>query len=236
VALEEPIADIPAIAEFDDPGYRTIFQFYEEWQTSPMRALENSFDNSHFSFVHRATFGVAASPKPSKYELVENEGGFYAETVIEAVNPTKFHAISGVTDPITTRHMRNAYFLPFSRRLDIEYPSGVRHIIINCFTPIDDGRMQLCQWLFRNDTEADCAAQMLIDFDEEITREDKDILESTDPDALVDTRRRGVEYSMESDRPGMLIRKHLMQLLAKHGEAEVYRGMNIETIPIAKAA
>jgi len=31
---------------------------------------------------------------------------------------------------------------------------------------------------------------------------------------------------MESDRPGMLIRKHLMQLLAKHGEAEVHRGMD----------
>ena len=224
VALEEPMADIPEVPEFDDSGFRTIFQFYEEWQTSPMRVLENSFDNSHFSFVHKATFGVAANPKPSRYELVENAQGFYAETVIEAQNPLRFHAISGVVDPITTRHMRNAYFAPFSRRLDIEYPSGIRHIIINCFTPIDDGRMQLCQWLYRNDTEADCPAQLLIDFDTEITREDKDILESTDPDALVDTRRRGVEYSMESDKPGMLIRKLLMQMLAQHGEAEVHRG------------
>jgi hypothetical protein len=37
--------------------------------------------------------------------------------------------------PMTQRLMRNAYYLPFSRRLDIEYPSGVRHVIINCFTP-----------------------------------------------------------------------------------------------------
>jgi 5S rRNA maturation endonuclease (ribonuclease M5) len=63
-----------------------------------------------------------------------------------------------------------------------------------------------------------------VEFDHVITREDKDILESTDPDALVDTRRRGVEYSMDSDRPGMLIRKKLMELLARHGEAEVHRG------------
>ena len=233
VALDDPIADIPDIPEFADPGYRTIFQFYERWQTSPMRALENSFDNSHFSFVHRATFGVAASPKPSKYELVENELGFYAETVIAAANPERFQRISGVADPITTRHMRNAYFLPFSRRLDIEYPAaqgqpgrpaqpGRRHIIINCFTPIDDGNMQLCQWLFRNDTEADCPAQMLIDFDAEITREDKDILESTDPDAVIDLRRRGVEFSMDSDRPGILIRRKLMELLTRHGESEVH--------------
>jgi hypothetical protein len=95
-------------------------------------------------------------------------------------------------------------------------------VIINCFTPIDDGHIQLCQWLFRNDTEEDCPAQMLIDFDEAITREDKEILESTDPDAVIDLRRRGVEYSMDSDRPGILIRKHLMELLARHGEAEVF--------------
>lgn len=224
VALDEPILPIPEIPEFGATGWRTIFQFHERWNTSPVRVLENSFDNAHFSFVHRATFGVAAQPTPSRYELVENEHGFAAETVIDAANPEAFRRISGVADPVTTRHMRNAYYLPFSRRLDIEYPSGIRHVIFNCFTPIDDGAIQLCQWLFRNDTEADCPQRMLIDFDHAITREDKDILESTDPDAVVDTRRRGVEYSMDSDRPGMLIRKKLMELLAAHGETEVHRG------------
>jgi len=180
--------------------------------------------------VHRATFGVAAQPKPGKYELVDNERGFYAETVVPASNPESFRRISGVNDEITTRHMRNAYYLPFSRRLDIEYPSGIRHVIINCFTPIDDGHIQLCQWLFRNDTEDDCPEAMLIHFDDVITREDKAILESTDPDAVIDTRRRGVEYSMESDKPGMLIRKRLFELLSQHGEAEVHRG-NV-TVPI----
>lgn len=48
-------------------------------------------------------------------------------------------------------------------------------------------------------------------------------LQGADPDALVDTRRRGVEYSMESDRPGMMMRKRLMALLTQHGEAEVHR-------------
>jgi hypothetical protein len=92
------------------------------------------------------------SPSRASYQLVERDGGFYAETVIDAVNPPAYHAVSGTTEPITQRHMRNAYYLPFSRRLDIEYPSGIRHIIINCFTPIDDGHIQLAQWLFRNDT------------------------------------------------------------------------------------
>jgi len=239
VALDEPIADIPAMPEFGKQGWRTIYQFYETWATSPMRALENSFDNSHFSFVHRATFGVASQPQPSKYRLNDTEAGFYAETVVPASNPEAFQRISGVQDAVTTRHMRNAYYLPFSRRLDIEYPSangqlGKRHVIINCFTPIDDGHMQLCQWLFRNDTEADCPEAMLIHFDDVITREDKAILESTDPDAVIDVRRRGVEFSMESDKPGMMIRKRLFELLTAHGEAEVHRSPTV--IPIQAAS
>ena len=143
--------------------------------------------------------------------------------MIEAANPERYQRISGSTEPVTTRHMRNAYFLPFPRWLDIEYPSGIRHIIITCFTPIDDGQMQLCQWLFRNDSEVDCSAQMLIDFDDEITREDKDIVESTDTDALVDRRRRGVEFSIDSDQPGILIRQQTVRL-ASDGETEVHRG------------
>jgi hypothetical protein len=39
---------------------------------------------------------------------------------------------------------------------------------------------------------------------------------------VIDLRRRGIEYSMDSDRPGILIRKKLMELLARHGEAEVH--------------
>ena len=162
--LGEPIAPIPEAPESGAPGWRTIFRPYEAWATSPLHALENSFDNSHFSFVHCATFGVAAPPRPSRYER------------------------------------------------------------INCLTPNDDRGMQLVQWLFRNDTEADCPEAMLVEFDRQITAEDREMLEATDPDALVDTRRRGVEFSMDSDRPGMLIRKQLMELLARHGEQEIHAG------------
>jgi hypothetical protein len=41
----------------------------------------------------------------------------------------------------------------------------------------------------RNDREEDCPARLLIDFDHVIAREDKDMLEATDPNAVIDTRR-----------------------------------------------
>ena len=104
-----------------------------------------------------------------------------------------------------------------------------RHVIVNCFTPIDDGHLQPVPWLFPNsaeaqaqaeaEAEADGTAQMPIDFDHVVTRGDKDMLEGTDPDALVDMRRRGVEFPMEYDLPGLLIRKQLMERLGAEGRA-----------------
>jgi len=73
--------------------------------------------------------------------------------------------------------------------------------------------------LFRNDTEADCSTQELIDWDAAIIAEDRDMLETTDPDAIVDMGRR-IEKHMPSDRPGMLMRKRLLDLLHDHNQEE----------------
>ncbi len=91
--------------------------------------MENSFDNSHFAFVHKGTFGDINQPKPEKYEIIETDWGFEAETIVTVVNPPNAERITGTTRSYTKRHMRNRWFVPFSRRLDMEYPSGLRHII-----------------------------------------------------------------------------------------------------------
>ncbi|MFC3675912.1 aromatic ring-hydroxylating dioxygenase subunit alpha [Ferrovibrio xuzhouensis] len=224
VALDEPLADLFEIPEDSDPAFRRIDQFYEEWACAPIRMMENSFDNAHFSFVHKATFGQIDQPKPEKYEMQETDYGFYAESTVPILNPPIAHQVTGSTAPTTQRHMRNAWYMPFSRRLDMEYPSGIRHIIFNCATPMDDGRIKLVQWLYRNDTEADCPTAKLIEWDAVITAEDKDILESTNPDACIDISRR-IEQHMPSDRGGMIMRKRLLELFRQQGEGEIYGGM-----------
>jgi phenylpropionate dioxygenase-like ring-hydroxylating dioxygenase large terminal subunit len=181
--------------------------------------MENSFDNAHFAFVHKGTFGDINQPKPEKYEIIETDDGFDAETIITVRNPPGAFRITGTTEPTTKRHQRNKWFMPFCRRLDMEYPSGIRHIIFNCATPIADGQIQVVQLLFRNDTEADCSAQELIDWDAAIIAEDRDMLESTDPDAIVDMSRK-IEMHMPSDRPGMIMRRRLLDLLRQHDEEE----------------
>jgi phenylpropionate dioxygenase-like ring-hydroxylating dioxygenase large terminal subunit len=220
VCLDEPLAPIPPVPEDGAQGYRRIMQFHEVWHTAPLRFMENSFDNAHFSFVHKGTFGQIDQPRPEKYELIENDHGFEAETIVTINNPLKAARITGTEDPTTKRHMRNAWYMPFCRRLDIEYPSGIRHIIFNCATPIDDGSINVAQILYRNDTEAECSTQELIAWDAAIIEEDRDILESTDFDTPIDVSRK-VEAHMPSDRPGVTMRRRLFELLKKYGEAEV---------------
>jgi hypothetical protein len=60
----------------------------------------------------------------------------------------------------------------------------------------------------------------LIDWDAAIIEEDREILESTDPDAIVDVSRK-IEMHMPSDRPGLLMRRRLLTLLEAHGEREL---------------
>jgi hypothetical protein len=48
------------------------------------------------------------------------------------------------------------------------------------------------------------------------------MLESTDPDAIVDMGRK-IEMHMPSDRPGMIMRKQLLELLRAHDEVELPR-------------
>lgn len=223
VALEEPLQPIPAFVEDADPAYRRIFQFYETWNTSPLRFMENSFDAAHFSYVHRANFGIYEQPKPQIFELKEFDWGFEAHTVVPIRNPEKGFRVTGSTEAFTERHLYNTWYMPSVRRFGCIYAqTGRHHIIYNCATPIDDDTMVLVQWLYRNDAEADCSTEELIAWDQPIVDEDREILEATDADACVDTSRR-VEQHMESDKPGLLMRRMLLGLLHAHGEEEKFR-------------
>ena len=69
VCLGEPLMDIPDLPQEGDPAFRRIHQFDDRWNCSALRMMENSFDNSHFSFVHKSTFGDIDQPKPEKVRI-----------------------------------------------------------------------------------------------------------------------------------------------------------------------
>jgi hypothetical protein len=87
---------------------------------------------------------------------------------------------------------------------------------------VADDSCQVVQFCFRNDSEAEAPAAGIIAFDRRVTAEDREVLESTDFDVPMDMNA-GVEKHMPSDQPGLLMRRMLLDLFARHGETEQTR-------------
>jgi phenylpropionate dioxygenase-like ring-hydroxylating dioxygenase large terminal subunit len=213
VALAEPLFGLPEFEE-EAEGFRRIDEFYEPWACAALRLMENSFDNAHFAFVHRASFGDAGHPEPAKLEIDEYADGFLFRSEVPVVNPAAQKELLRMDSDRTVRHMRARWWLPFLRKLRITYPNGLVHSIVTAATPIDDRSIQTCQWVYRSDTEADAPAAKVIAFDRQVTEEDRLILESTDFDVPLDQT--GIEMNMPSDKPGVMMRRQLRALIEQH--------------------
>jgi len=222
VCLGEPLADIPDFPEAA-AGHRRIDQFYEVWRCAGLRLMENSFDNAHFAFVHRASFGDQEQPEPAAIAIAETPGGLEMRTEVPVVNRGLGHAVTGSADATTVRRTHAIWYMPFLRKLGITYPGGLQHAIVTCATPIDDDASQIVQFVFRSDSEAETRAADIIAFDRKVTLEDQRILEATESDVPLD-HASGEEFHMPSDKPGMIMRRRLLELLAAHGEREMRRG------------
>ncbi len=212
VALEDPLFDIPDFEE-EAEGFRRVDEFYETWNCAGLRVMENSFDNAHFAFVHRASFGDQGHPEPAKLEIEPHPDGFLMITEVPVRNPEIQKKVLNMDSDTTVRHMRGRWYAPFLRKLRIRYPNGLSHSIVTGATPIDDRSCQIVQFVFRSDTEAEARAEDIIAFDRQVTVEDRDILESTDWDVPLDQA--GREMNMPSDRPGVLMRRMLREMIER---------------------
>lgn len=218
---EEALNSIPDLEEHEAPGFRMIHEFYEPCRTSGLRLMENFFDFSHTGFVHKGTFGNMVDAKPRKTEIEDTDYGIVLRGDVPVVNSDE-HIKRVVRDSgqETVRRMVSKWYLPFMRKSQINYPSGLIHSLVTYATPIDDDHSMLCQWIYRNDTEADVSAADCIEMDRRITAEDVTILEGLDPDVPL-TATPKEEVHMYTDRPGLAMRKRLLKMMAARGEEEV---------------
>jgi phenylpropionate dioxygenase-like ring-hydroxylating dioxygenase large terminal subunit len=220
VALDEPLSDIPALPEAAQPGFRKVDQFYETWNIGAFRLMENSFDASHIAFVHRKTFGNIERPRTDGHQIRTKPYGFDAvnETPVKVRGDLAHKAVHTEAGE-TVRRSQSTWYMPFVRRLAIHYPHGLIHVIVTCATPLTDRTSMILQWAYRNDTEAQVSTAEVIAFDRAVTLEDKRILEGCDPDVpLADSD--GEEMHMNTDYPGVVMRRMFTQLLSDHGETE----------------
>jgi phenylpropionate dioxygenase-like ring-hydroxylating dioxygenase large terminal subunit len=214
---ENPLLPLPEIPEANVPENRLIPQFYEPWQCSGLRLMENSFDNAHFSIVHAASFGVTEQPQPAKSEIIPLELGLKVHATVPVVNPPAQQQILNIPDSLTVREVESTWYMPFSRTLKITYPNGLMHLIFTAATPVGDRTSQIVQFCLRNDSEADASAESIVAFDRQVVNEDKVVLESTDYDTPVDL---SCEQHMPSDQPGIIMRRQLAALIKAHEQVQ----------------
>jgi phenylpropionate dioxygenase-like ring-hydroxylating dioxygenase large terminal subunit len=217
VALEDPIAEIPHIREAFEPGFRQIDEFHEEWAVPGLRLMENSFDMAHLSYVHANSFGILAEPRPAPVEIEHTPWGFVMKGEAPVTNKGISKDLLRTDSERTVRIIEGRWFLPFMRASRIDYPTGLTHVLVTAATPIDDRNSMICQWVYRNDTEADAPAEKVIAFDRQVTTEDRIVLESSTWDVPLGMSE---EMHMPSDKPGIEMRRRLAALLAEHGEQE----------------
>ncbi|MGI4943997.1 MAG: Rieske 2Fe-2S domain-containing protein [Janthinobacterium lividum] len=212
VCLDEPVADIPEVPQFGQPGFRQVFEFSEEWACSALRIMENEFDAAHLSFVHAGSFG-STNPVPSIATIAEQPDGFIATNEMDVRNPEDMRGALHMVEDKTVRRTTGHYMLPFNRVTEIAYPNGLKNVLVTWLTPMEDNRTRFNQFVMRNDTEAQVPSADVIAFDRRVTLEDKVVLESTAPMVPLDVSE-GVELHMPSDHPGLLMRRMLRESCA----------------------
>ena len=217
VCLEEPLTDIPEIAEAADANYRVIPEFYEPWQCAGLRVMENELDLAHPTFVHTTTFGSEEHPTPDELEIRGTDWGIHVYGELGVANSELQKQNLKMAEAQTLRTLTMDWMMPFTIKLKIAYPNGLEHIVVNTMTPVSDRTSQMVQFCVRNDTEADTPAADVIAFDRAVTLEDKRILESTDFDVPLTM---GEEEHMFTDRPGIMIRKKIAALIKTYEKSD----------------
>lgn len=207
VCLGTPRLEIPSIPEFGQKGFRFFPCFYETWNTTSLRVIENELDMAHFAVVHRGTFGDPATPNPLELEVRDIDPYSLHVSALLSVRPAELQRKNTREKAaVSTRRMEIGWRMPFFIRLDMTYPSGLRHIIINHPTPIDDEHIQVVQFCLRTDTEKEAPQKQVLEFERLILNEDRGVLELTDCDVPLDT---DAERHMPTDKPGLLVRRKL---------------------------
>lgn len=221
VCLDEPLDAIPDVPEAEDRRFRAMPLERELFQCSSLAGIDNFFDNSHHHFVHGSTFGDPGNAAPMAIDALEEtaNGLLFRFTIRNYGNALRDAAAVLTQEPtLLTREL--TWYLPFTVRVRIRFPSGAQSVSLVSYTPVSDSVCQFTGVLLRDDTEKEVPAAVAVAEIAAIVREDKQILECVDADVPLDL---SAQQHMASDRAGMLMRRKFLELLRSHGEQEVRR-------------
>lgn len=198
---------LPDFEAWNEPGYLRVLPDSVEIKASAGRQVEGFLDVSHFAFVHVDSFGESNNPEVPNYPVRPTDTGFqadYVSTVSNYPNHLKHLNPSG----FRWRRLFEV-FLPFTAKLAVFFPNdGMLHIL-NAACPVSARETRLFVPICRN-FDKDAPLQDTLDFNHQVFREDKEIVERQYPEDLpIDLHE---EVHIRADRSSITYRQKLAAL------------------------
>jgi phenylpropionate dioxygenase-like ring-hydroxylating dioxygenase large terminal subunit len=179
--LDNGDTPFPNLNEWDDPAYLQVLPDSVELNASAGRQIEGFLDVSHFAFVHLKSFGESNNPEVPGYQIEMTPSGFRADYVSTVSNY-----------PVTLKHLNPPGFkwrrlfeawMPFSAKLTVFFPNDGRLHILNAASPVSARKTRVFAPICRN-FDRDAPLQDTLDFNHQVFREDKAIVEQQYPEDL----------------------------------------------------
>jgi phenylpropionate dioxygenase-like ring-hydroxylating dioxygenase large terminal subunit len=133
VALDSPLVEIPEIDLAETSTRRVVELEPYAGRFSAAQLIDNQIDISHFSFVHRATFGVVDEPVTPSYEIEREDWGFRLEAEVPIVASNDPVALGGHRPLRQRRLMSYRYVAPFFVEIALSYPSSGGSMVVTFF-------------------------------------------------------------------------------------------------------
>jgi len=210
VALAEPVADIPAFPEWDDPAYRHVECPAYTWEASAERMVENFTDFGHLGYLHDGYLG-------------EQDDLVVPSHTVDDVGPALHYEISmtvpNTNDEFTVTDLRsergrqtNTYVLtlPYTIHLQCTYHETGGHRTLY-FVAQPRSATRSTGYCFQSrDFDLGGDDQAYADFQDLLAEQDRPIVESQVPVEL--PLELTAELQLPFDRVAIAYRRALLRL------------------------
>jgi phenylpropionate dioxygenase-like ring-hydroxylating dioxygenase large terminal subunit len=216
-----PVADAPPVwVEAEQPGWRLFVEFFEEWNVSAPRIIDNNLDQSHLAYVHRTTFGDPDDAMLPHYGVEPTETGGFVARIPQEQKGVGLQM--GVTTDEAQRFERIGeveLFAPFTTRTRLYFGGiGPDYCFYGAATPVDDEHAIYMRLTALSGSEEEQPFAQFTAFGRRVKDEDRTLLESTYPDFPLDITS---EVHLRCDKTTLEYRKYLAALHARHDEQRV---------------
>ena len=180
VAIDDPVCDLPDIAEWNDQSLRAIWLPPVVINAAAGQFVDNFLDFGHFPFVHAGTFGAGEDEHIGDYDVQRRDDGWgfvvgYPHTIHNNEDPL---VKTGQHPLVQPRNMTYTYGAPFTIVLRLELPiTGVVNVLFTALQPMTESTTRVYTAMLRNDCDTEEKAQHAIDYELDIMAEDLTVIE-----------------------------------------------------------